>query len=182
MLTPEQISREAAEAAVRVSAPAAVSVGDWMAHSFDNNVARAEADAEEARRCLAPLFLAAVERALREVPVPTPLSAERLAEIAENDKEPYPATHSAQTAHDRRALLADNAHLRRALYDCGQDGTAAVWASGYEAGKAHAVETIHRLVAALPDGAESASAAFHLGRVAAAIMGLGEAARAAEAK
>lgn len=142
-ITPEQIAREAAEAAVVPyfrggtpydSADRGVSVGGIEVPCRRDEDLHAIAF----RKALEPLVLAAVERALREAPIPGGLSAERVAEID--------AAHRAAASRSQAGvvaevigkvigdLLADNAHLRRALHDCGQDGSAKVWAGGYEAG------------------------------------------------
>ena len=97
------------------------------------------------------MILAAIERALASVPVPGGLSEERLKEIAAQAAEgrvrsahptmaamaPLNARETIGLLHEQvRELLAERARLVRALHDCGQDGSAQVWAKGYEAGKA----------------------------------------------
>lgn len=94
------------------------------------------ADAAPMRARVAALVLAAIERYERNVPVPAPLSAERLAEIRSVYKTAadYPETCMGYDEHVLD-LLAHVDHLTRALHDCGQDGTAKIWAAAFEAGE-----------------------------------------------
>jgi hypothetical protein len=89
----------------------------------------------------------AIEQAFQRVPVPGPVSEERLAEVRRNNEETLryrkeKGTESWQEEADRTDLLAHIDHLTRVLHDCGQDGTAEVWSAGYRAG----MEEMARLV------------------------------------
>ncbi len=112
-----RIARKAAEAAVTVCYGNDLRVGPWLACCHGDEADDARADADEARRCLAPLFLAACEDALRSCPVPPSIGEERLAEIrgAADPKvqvTPQGWATSEEEAVMLRDLLAELDHCR----------------------------------------------------------------------
>jgi hypothetical protein len=141
-MTPGRIAREAAEGLVSIESldhPGkryVVFVGG-EGNAIWHNAAHADEGAARLRDKLAASHQAAVERALCECPVPGGLGGERLAEMREEfGAMEAPGGISQRLVRQCRDLLAHIEHLTRALHDCGQDGTASVWAAGYEAGRA----------------------------------------------
>lgn len=138
-ITPETIAREAAETAVDLQATALGWYRVGVGPSLATEAVRYRDGADKVRgdtvTYLARAVLAAIDRALCEVPVPGGLSAERLAEIRREGRRRV-GTGMDDDRTDVEALLDHVAHLTRALHDCGQDGSAKVWAAGYEAGAA----------------------------------------------
>lgn len=146
LITPETIAREAAESLYSMThwpelAPELrwVVLNPWgNSTAHEETQEKAEARAETLRRKHREVILGAIERFAREVPVPGGLSAERVAKVKE-----ILGRHGGSTLDGAAIellslayeLFGDNAHLRRALHDCGQDGSAAQWAAGYGAGR-----------------------------------------------
>lgn len=143
MTTPDEIAREAAEESVTYEESAGgvtrtLSVGAYLVsvYSYEHELSGLRAE-------VAKIVLAAIERALREVPVPGGLSAERLAQLWERaERLPSVAADARERYRDLRLHVE---HLTRALHDCGQDGSAAQYAAGYEAGKARALATLREM-------------------------------------
>lgn len=93
------------------------------------------------------MVLAAIEQALAQVPVPGPVSEERLAVIrkvdaslgelpplSDNDTENELYYAERVLKHHRRDCLQHIAHLARVLQDCAADGLTGAWQAGYQAG------------------------------------------------
>jgi hypothetical protein len=87
------------------------------------------------RREVSAAVLAAVERALTQCPVPSPVSDARLGVIRDVVCDGTRGWLSSNVTGLMLDLFAHLDHLTRVLHDCGQDGTAAVWRAGYEAGR-----------------------------------------------
>jgi hypothetical protein len=143
--SPEEIAREAALALVRFRDPHDFShdFGDgnqWaqlvVAGRHVHSDWYTAGQREDLRDAVAAAVLAAVQRALASAPVPGGLSEGRLAEIRDwhaRRSIESPALHP-KTLQRMADLLAHVEHLTRALTDCGADGTAKIWSSGYGAG------------------------------------------------
>lgn len=163
-MTPQEIAREAAEAFAAAGTQSRYGhEWDWVflggepafepdqMDSYD-----AQATVARLREKLSAAVLAAIERALASAPVPGGLGEERLAEIRRCVREDSitigrgrPAVLSRkEVARLAEDLLAHVEHLTRALYDCGADGSSAVWSAGYEAGRRAAEEEVRRAWAA----------------------------------
>jgi hypothetical protein len=156
--SPEEIAREAALALVRFrdphdSSPDFGGGNQWAQLVVAGRHVQSDwytaGQREDLRDAVADAFLAAVQRALASAPVPGGLSEEEFPRIlgvmmALDDAAPVDASillpDQVREVRDAlRDVIEDNNHLRRALHDCGQDGTAKVWSSGYEAGRAAAL-------------------------------------------
>lgn len=136
-MTPEEIAREAAEALVWVAhRPGSRPDGapyemPWVLEPVLPPTARygREKDALFAaagvRSRLTAAFLAAIERALREVPVPGGLSDDALAAIRGR----VGGGALVAAPHDVRDLLRHLDHLTRVLQDCAADGALGQWLS-----------------------------------------------------
>ena len=133
-MTPEQIAREAALALVgppETQTPGVAThwrLAGWHVPAADRDCALRAV--EIAKKDLAAAVLAAVERALREAPVPGALSPGRLAQI-EVIRDVLDETDGGRVLVSGQAeevaaalddLLAHAGHLARVLQDCAADG------------------------------------------------------------
>lgn len=144
--TPESIARRCAESLVTVdyrfgtsgdNGSHQVCVGDLVVLT-ERKPHWADSFRDDLRAAIGPAFAAAIEEALQTVPVPGPVGDEYLAHAREWFKVDL-GLPDAQLTHSELIackLFAHIAHLSRALHDCGQDGSAAIYTAGYEAGKA----------------------------------------------
>lgn len=154
--TPESIARKCAESLVTVdyrfgtsgdNGSHQVCVGDLVVLT-ERKPQWADSFRDDLRAAMGPAFAAAIKEALQTVPVPSPISAERLAWIVQQAAV-YQAEGSGRVAGELIDAVAHIAHLSRALHDCGQDGSAAIYTAGYEAGKkAASSAAVERLRAA----------------------------------
>jgi hypothetical protein len=152
-VSPEEIAREAALALVRFrdphdSSPDFGGGNQWaqlvVAGRHVHSDWYTAGQREDLRDAVADAFLAAVQRALASAPVPGGLCEGRLAEIREMADPVVLVTPKGWAMGEEEAamirdLLRHVDHLTRALTDCGADGTAKTWSSGYEAGRAAAL-------------------------------------------
>lgn len=146
-MTPEQIARECVEGLYTVEDH--TSAGDgWHVVGPHGRVdkCRTEEIADRvAWRWRQPFYqavLAAIERFASETPVPGPVGAERLDYVrafVPKLRESFVGGQS-ELADMLDSLFAQIDHLTRCLRDCGEDGTAAIWSAGYDAGCARRAE------------------------------------------
>jgi hypothetical protein len=147
--TVEEIAREASER----HAAKAFGVEKWrdstylrMVHGASYGVEDGKEKAEDWLACrraetvdyLLPIITAAIEEALHSVPVPGPVSEERLAEIRAKHKLYTDREPSILRGSHVDGFLSDQQqhidHLTRILQDCAADGLTGAYKAGHVAG------------------------------------------------